>query len=168
LWASDGTGRHLCLRGIGDYSRGSSSLPSPIVKLVSACLIGINCRYDGKSALNKKCLKFFKKGELIPVCPEQLGGLPTPRKPAEIQKSGKVLTKNGKDVTKNLIKGAKESLKIAKNLKIKQAILKTKSPSCGLGLTYDGSFSGKLRKGNGVTATLLKQNGIQIITERDL
>ena len=138
------------------------------VKLVSACLIGINCRYDGKSNLNKKCLKLFKKGKLIPVCPEQLGGLPTPRKPAEIQRSGKVLTKNRKDVTKNFIKGAKETLKVTKALKIKTAVFKSKSPSCGSGLIKDGSFSGKLRKGDGITTALLKKNKIRVIAERDL
>ena len=127
------------------------------MKLVSACLIGINSRYDGKNSLNERCLKLFKKGELIPVCPEQLGGLPTPREPAEIQKNGKVKTKSGKDVTKNFVKGAKETLKIAKTLGIKEAILKSKSSSCGYGQIY-----------NGVTATLLKKNGIKIITEKEL
>jgi uncharacterized protein YbbK (DUF523 family) len=138
------------------------------MKLVSACLIGINCRYNGKSNLNKKCLKLFKKGKLIPVCPEQLGGLSIPRESAEIQKTGRVLTKKGKDVTKNFTKGARETFKIAKALKIKIAVFKAKSPSCGLGLIYDGSFSGKLRKGDGITTALLKRNGIQVITERDL
>ncbi|KKN97156.1 hypothetical protein LCGC14_0161210 [marine sediment metagenome] len=138
------------------------------VKLVSACLIGVNCRYDGKSKLDRKCLKLFKKRELMPVCPEQLGGLSIPREPAEIKKSGKVLTKNGKDVTKNFNKGAKEVLKITKNLKIREAILKSKSPSCGLGLVYDGSFSGKLIKGNGITTTLLRKNKIKVITEKEL
>lgn len=135
------------------------------MKLVSACLVGINCRYDGKSKLNQECLKLFKKGRLISVCPEQLGGLSVPREPAEIQKLGKVLTKNGEDVTKNFNKGAKETLKIARILRIKEAIFKSKSPSCGLGLVYDGSFSGKLIKGNGITTALLKKNKIQVYTE---
>lgn len=138
------------------------------MKLISACLIGIKCRYDGKSSLNWKCLELFKKGELIPVCPEQLGGLPTPREPAEIQKSGRVSTKSGKDVSENFIKGAKETLKIAKKLKIKEAIFKTRSPSCGCGTTYDGSFSGRLIPGDGVTTALLKRNGIRVITEKDI
>jgi len=138
------------------------------MKLVSACLIGINCRYDGKSNTNRKCLKLFKRGGLIPVCPEQLGGLSTPREPAEIQKSGKILTKSRKDATKNFIKGAKETLKIAKSLRVKEAILKSKSPSCSHGEIYDGNFSGKLIKGDGVTTALLKKNGIQVITEEDL
>ena len=104
----------------------------------------------------------------MPICPEQLGGLSIPREPAEIKKSGKVLTKNGKNVTKNFNKGAKEVLKITKNLKIREAILKSKSPSCGLGLVYDGSFSGKLIKGDGITTTLLRKNKIKVITEKEL
>ena len=138
------------------------------MKLVSACLIGINCRYDGKNQLNQKCLKLFKKGELIPICPEQLGGLPTPRESAEIQRNGQVLTKKGRDVTENFIWGAKQTLKIAKTLGIKEAILKSKSPSCGSGLIFDGTFSGKLIKGNGITAALLKKEGIKVITEEEL
>jgi uncharacterized protein YbbK (DUF523 family) len=138
------------------------------VKLVSACLIGIKCRYDGKSNLNKKCLGLFKKGKLIPVCPEQSGGLPTPRARSEIQKNGKILTKLGKDVTENFIKGARETLKLAKILGAKEAILKSKSPSCGCGKIYDGTFSGKLIKGDGVAAALLKKNKIMVITEADL
>lgn len=146
------------------------------MKLVSACLIGIKCRYDGKSNLNRKCLKLFKKGELIPVCPEQLGGLPTPRSPQQIQKGtgedvlkGKCKVKNkiGKNVTKKFIKGAKETLKIAKALDAKKAILKARSPSCGCGEIYDGTFSGKLIKGNGVTTALLKRNKIKVYTELD-
>lgn len=138
------------------------------MKLISACLIGINCRYDGKSSLNKKCLRLFKEGKLIPVCPEQLGGLATPREKAEIQKDGRVLTKSGKDLTKNFLKGARETLKIAKALNIKEAILKSKSPSCGSGLIYDGTFSGKLIKGDGKTAALLKKNKIRLITEKEV
>jgi len=113
-------------------------------------------------------LRLFKKGELIPVCPEQLGGLSTPREPAEIKKTGKVFTKSGKNVTKSFSKGAKQTLKIAKYLGIKKAILKTGSPSCGSGLIYDGTFSKKLIKGDGVTAFLLRRNGIKVITEENL
>jgi uncharacterized protein YbbK (DUF523 family) len=104
---------------------------------------------------------------LIPVCPEILGGLPTPREPAE-QKGKKVITKSGKDVTKYFEKGAKEVLKIAKILKIKKAILKQKSPSCGCGKIYDGTFSKRLIKGDGVTAKLLKKNGIEVFTEENI
>ena len=135
--------------------------------LCSACLLGIKCRYDGKDKLNKKVIELSKKKILIPVCPEQLGGLSTPREPAE-QKGKRVITKSGKDVTQNFKKGAKEVLKLAKLFGIKEAILKQKSPSCGFGKIYDGSFSGQLIKGNGVTAALLKRNRIKIITEEDL
>lgn len=140
------------------------------MKICSACLLGIKCRYDGKSKPNKKVLKMAKKEVLIPVCPEQLGGLPTPRETAEItgdgskvlDKKAMVITKSGKDVTKNFVKGAEEVLKLAKLLGIKEAILKQKSPSCGCGEIFDGTFSGRLIKGDGVTAALLKRNGIKI------
>ena len=137
------------------------------IKLVSACLLGINCRWDGKNRLNRKCLKLLKKGEAIPVCPEQLGGLPTPREPSE-QKGNKVISKSGKDVTENFKRGAKEVLKLAKSLNIKEAILKSKSPSCGCGTIYDGSFSGRLISGDGITAALLKKNGIKVTTEKEI
>lgn len=135
--------------------------------LVSACLLGIECRYDGKSKPNKKVLKLAKKKILIPVCPEILGGLPTPREPAE-KRGKKVITKSGKDVTKQFEKGAREVLKIAKILGIKKAILKQKSPSCGCGKIYDGSFSGRIIEGDGVTTALLKKNKIKVISEEDL
>lgn len=139
------------------------------MKIVSACLLGIKCRYDGKDKLNKKviALSKSKKEILIPVCPEQLGGLSTPREPSE-QKGKKVITKSGKEVTKNFKKGAKEVLKLAKSFKIKEAILKQKSPSCGCGKIPAGSFSGKTIKGDGVTAALLKKNGVKVVTEEDL
>ena len=135
--------------------------------LVSACLLGINCKYDGTSNKNEKVLKLAKDFILIPVCPEILGGLPTPREPAE-QKGKKVITKSGKDVTKFFQKGAKEVLKIAKIFKIKKAILKQKSPSCGCGKIYDRTFSGRLIKGDGITTKLLKKNKIKVFTEENL
>ena len=138
-----------------------------IMKLCSACLLGIKCRYDGKSKLNKKVIALSKREILIPVCPEQLGGLPTPREPSE-QKGKKVVTKLGKDVTKNFKNGAKEVLKLAKRFNIKEAILKQRSPSCGCGQIYDGTFTGTIIKGDGVTAALLKKNRIKIISEEDL
>ncbi len=134
--------------------------------LCNACLLGINCKYDGTSNKNKKVLKLAKNFILIPVCPEILGGLPIPREPSE-RKGKKVITKSGKDVTKYFEKGAREVLKICKILKIKKAILKQKSPSCGCGKIYDGTFSGKLIKGDGVTAKLLKKNKIKVFTEED-
>jgi uncharacterized protein YbbK (DUF523 family) len=135
--------------------------------LVSACLLGINCKYDGTSNKNEKILKLARNFILIPVCPEILGGLPIPREPAE-QKGKRVITRSGKDVTEYFEKGAKKVLKIAKILKIKKAILKQKSPSCGCGKIYDGTFSGKLIKGDGVTAKLLKKNGIKVFTEENI
>lgn len=134
--------------------------------LCSACLLGIKCRYDNKTKPNKKIIKLAKKEILIPICPEQLGGLPTPREPAE-QKGKKVITNSGKDVTKNFKKGAREVLKIAKILGVKKAILKQKSPSCGCGQIYDGTFSGKIIKGDGITTSLLKKNSIEVISEED-
>lgn len=146
------------------------------MKLCSACLLGINCRYDGQNKLNQKIIELAKKELLIPVCPEQLGGLSTPREGPEITGDGsevldgkaKVITKTGKDVTENFIRGAKETLELAILLNIKEAILKQKSPSCGCGKIYDGTFSGNLIKGDGVTTALLKRNKIKTISEKDL
>ncbi|MEM1589322.1 MAG: DUF523 domain-containing protein [Candidatus Bathyarchaeia archaeon] len=137
------------------------------MKLCSACLLGVKCRYNGKSAFNKRVVALLKSEVLIPVCPEQLGGLPTPREPAEIVGS-KVITRSGTDVTQNFVRGAEETLKIAKLFNIKEAILKQGSPSCGFGRIYNGTFSGKTIKGEGITAALLRKNGIKIITEEDL
>lgn len=137
------------------------------MKLCSACLLGVRCRYDGKDALNKKVIMLLKTETLIPVCPEQLGGLPTPREPAEIR-GGRVITRSGKDVTENFKRGAEETLKIAKLFGIKEAVLKQRSPSCGCGRIYDGTFSGKIIEGDGVTTTLLKKHGIMVVTEENL
>jgi uncharacterized protein YbbK (DUF523 family) len=140
--------------------------------IVSACLAGINCKYNGGNNLNNEILKLVKEGKAILVCPEQLGGLPTPRLPSEIifseKDNLKVIDIEGKDVTEKFIKGANETLKIAKDVKAKAAILKSRSPSCGYGYIYDGTFSGKLKKGNGVTADLLKKHGIKVYTEENL
>ncbi|MFH1364828.1 MAG: DUF523 domain-containing protein, partial [Candidatus Aenigmatarchaeota archaeon] len=111
------------------------------MKLVSACLAGINCKYNGSSKPKEKIIEMVKNGEAIPVCPEQLGGLTTPRETAE-QKNERVFTKDGKDVTTEFVKGANEGLKIAILAGCKEAILKARSPSCGSGKVYDGSFSG--------------------------
>ena len=137
------------------------------MKLCSACLLGIKCRYDGKSKTDQKAVKLSKKEILIPVCPEQLGGLPTPRAPAE-QKGRRVFTESGKDVTKEFETGAEQVLKLAKLYGIKEAILKQRSPSCGSGQIYDGTFSGKILKGDGVAVALLKRNGIKVSSEEDL
>ena len=132
--------------------------------LVSACLMGVCCRYDQKSVPDGLVIALRNKHQLIPVCPEQLGGLSTPRCPAEI-KDGRVVTKEGKDVTANYELGAEMALKIAKDLGCRAAILKERSPSCGCGEIYDGSFSGNKIVGNGVTAKLLIQNGICVVGE---
>jgi len=152
------------------------------VKLVSACLIGVNCRYNGENKLSDEVMKLLEDGELIPICPEQLGGLPTPREPSGILNGSgedvidgksKVYNAKGEDVTENFIKGACEALKLARSYKIKDAILKQQSPSCGCGETQqmkyeNGKYINCPIKGDGVTAALLKRNNIRIATEEDL
>lgn len=135
--------------------------------LVSACLLGCPCRYDGMSKPCEATLSLVGKYNLIPVCPEILGGLPTPREASEISGGG-VFAKSGADNTEYFLKGARETLRLAKIFGCKAAILKAKSPSCGSGFVYDGSFSGKLVPGNGITAGLLIENGIKIYTENDI
>ena len=132
--------------------------------LVSACLLGVNCRYNDSGYLINEMNKLKDRHHLIPVCPEIYGGLTTPRDPAE-QRNGRVITKSGLDVTSAFEKGAEEVLKLAKFYDCKLAILKERSPSCGYGQVYDGSFSNSLIDGNGVLADLLHRNGIQIIGE---
>ena len=135
--------------------------------LVSACLAGIPCRYNGESKLNKDVKQLIKDGEALFVCPEQLGGLTTPRPPAEIIK-GRVIDKDGSDVTKEFLKGAEITLEPARMYKCKKAILKARSPSCGKGKIYDGTFTGTLIEGNGITAEILVKNGIKVIDEDDI
>jgi uncharacterized protein YbbK (DUF523 family) len=137
------------------------------MKMVRACLAGINCRWDGESKPCQKVVALVAQGKAIPFCPEQLGGLPTPRMPAE-QKGDKVFTKEGKDVTSEFEIGAEEALKIAKIANCTEAILKSKSPSCGSGKVYDGTFSGQLIDGDGVTAKLFKKNKIKVFTENEI
>jgi len=144
--------------------------------LISGCLIGINCKYNGSNNKNREIVELVKKGLAVPFCPEQLGGLSTPRYASEIQQGSgedvlegraRVINQIGQDVTENFKRGAEEALKLAKILGTKFAILKSKSPSCGYGKIYDGSFSGVLVNGNGVTAALFLKNGIKVITEKD-
>ncbi len=135
------------------------------MKLCSACLLGVNCKYNGKNNANRKVIALSKKEVLIPVCPEQLGGLSTPREPMELR-NGKAITVSEKDVTKQLRKGAFETLKIAKMYNVKEAILKARSPSCGFGELK--LMTGKVVKGNGFTADLLNKKGIKIVSEEDL
>ena len=132
--------------------------------LVSACLLGVSCRYDAKSKPNENVIGLIKKYNLIPVCPEILGGLPTPRVPSE-RKGNKVVSKCSDDVTKHFVHGAEETLRLANMYGCKKAVLKEKSPSCGFGKIYDGTFSGKLINGNGVAADLLSAAGIAVFGE---
>ena len=132
--------------------------------LVSACLLGVSCRYDAKSKPNENVIGLIKKYNLIPVCPETLGGMATPRLPSE-RKDNKVVSKCGDDVTKQFIHCAEEALRLAKLYGCKKAVLKEKSPSCGFGKIYDGTFSGKLINGNGVAADLLSAAGIAVFGE---
>ncbi len=140
--------------------------------IVSACLIGEKCRYDGSNCSDEKLKKMYEKGKLGAVCPECDAGLGTPRSPMEIaggdgadvlEGRARVVSKDGGDLTQEFIEGAKAALEAAKKHGAKRAYLKTCSPSCGCGRVYDGSFSGTLRKGDGVTAAMLKKNGIMVI-----
>ena len=135
--------------------------------LVSACLLGCPCRYDGKSKPNDAVLALMSQYTLIPICPEQMGGLATPRIPAE-RKDGGVFTENGGDVTGQYCRGAEEALRLARLYGCKYAILKERSPSCGSGQIYDGSFSHTLISGDGVTAQLLKESGITVLGESEV
>ena len=132
--------------------------------IISACLAGIPCRYDGNACPIDLSGEHLKDIQLIPVCPEVLGGLKTPRIPNEIRE-GRVYDRDGRDVTEYFRKGAEETLRIAKEQHVTCALLKQKSPSCGYGLIYDGTFDGRLIPGKGITAGLLEENGIRIITE---
>ena len=135
--------------------------------LVSACLLGVMCRYDGQSRPDEKVLTLLKNHVLVPVCPEQLGGLSTPRCPCEIQ-GDRVMSRDGDDRTAEYEKGAQEALRLCRLFSCEAAVLKAKSPSCGLGCVYDGTFSGTLRPGDGVTAGLLKNSGVPVYTEKNL
>ncbi len=135
--------------------------------LVSACLLGVDCRYCGTGLHNEAVSKLRNNHNLIPVCPEQLGGLTTPRIPVEL-KGGKAIDKENNDVTKQFQKGAEEALKIARLLDCTTAILKSNSPSCGYGKIYDGTFEGILIDGNGITAAKLAENDIKVMTEKEI
>lgn len=135
--------------------------------LISACLLGVNCRYSGDGTFIKEAEELKKKYHLIPVCPEILGGMKTPREPAEI-KEGKVISRMGEDVTPYFERGAREVLHLAKFFDCKYAILKERSPSCGRGEIYDGTFSGVTIEGNGVLAELLEKNGILVVGESEI
>lgn len=135
--------------------------------LVSACLLGENCKYDGMNNYNNKVIEFIRGHKVIAVCPEVLGGLSVPRKPAEIV-DGMIMTEEGISVNKEFHEGAALALRWALNGKIDMAILQSRSPSCGVNQIYDGTFSGKLIEGQGVFAEMLKRAGIKVIDAEDL
>ena len=135
--------------------------------LVSACLLGENCKYSGGNNLCPGLSALKECYTLIPVCPEQLGGLPTPRPPVECR-GARVINKEGVDVTAQFQRGAEEALNIGRYFGCKAAILKTRSPSCGCGEIYDGSFTGTRLPGDGVTARRLKEAGYTLYSEEDL
>jgi len=134
--------------------------------LVSACLLGENCRYDGRSQFCAKVMRLAERYEFIPVCPEVLGGMTTPRPPSEIL-GDRVISIDGRDVTAQFQLGAGRTLELARKAGAVKALLKSGSPSCGRGLVHDGFFSGKMVPGNGVTTALLEKNGIAVYTELD-
>lgn len=135
--------------------------------MVSACLLGENCKYNGGNNKNEKVLEFIKGHEVIPVCPEVMGGLPTPRGPSEIRE-GIVVNKEGVLVDKEFRKGAEEAYETAVKEKVDLVLLKAKSPSCGPKQIYDGTFSKKLIDGQGIFASMIHQAGFQYMDEEDL
>jgi len=147
------------------------------MKLVSACLIGVNCNYKGENRLNQRLFEEFIKGELYPVCPEVLGGLTIPRYAAEIKNGtgsdvlrnmAKVFDSTDNDVTYQFITGAYKVLEIARIIGVGEAVLKARSPSCGCGKIYDGSFSQILIDGDGVTTALLKKYNLRVINDEEI
>ena len=147
------------------------------MKLISACLLGVKCRWNGEDNKNDRAIELLKKETVIPVCPEQLGGLSTPRPRQEIlggtgkevlEKKAEVITEEEEDVTAKFIKGAEETLKMARLYGAKEFIGKSLSPSCSCSKIYDGTHSGKVMDGRGVTAELLLKNGIKLRRDEDL
>jgi uncharacterized protein YbbK (DUF523 family) len=145
--------------------------------IVSACLAGINCTHKKSNNLNRYIRRLVDAGAALPVCPEELGGLPTPRESAEITvgdgrdvllAGSRLLTRSGRDVTKNYIAGAKAALGIARRCRARLAVLKANSPSCGSRRIYDGTFTRTLKAGVGVTAALFLKNGILVVDDRCL
>ena len=135
--------------------------------LISRCLLGESCTYRGDSNFCEKAIALGEKYALIPVCPEMDGGLPAPRDPAE-RIGDKVISKTGRDVTAEYKKGAEIALKAALENNVKLAVMKARSPSCGSGVIYDGTFTGTRICGDGVAAEILKKHGIKVITEEDI
>ena len=160
-----------------DSSPGNPQIPPDGPVLVSACLAGRACRFDGSSNPDDEVARLVAEGRAVLVCPEVDGGLGTPRPAAEIaggdgrdvlDGTARVLTQRGDDVTDAYVKGARRALRAAQEAGARAAILKARSPSCGKGAVYDGSFSRTLRDGNGVTAALLMGNGIDVVTDEEI
>lgn len=135
--------------------------------LVSACLMGINCKYSGGNNFSEKLAAYADKCEMIPVCPEILGGLPVPRIPCEIT-DGEVCRKDGVSCDREYRLGARKALEIAKRKQVGFAVLQPRSPSCGVHQVYDGTFSGTLKDGQGVFARLMTENGFRILEPDEL
>ena len=148
----------------------------PPVLLMSACLCGVECRLDGRHGLRPQVVALRDRFRLVPVCPEQLGGLPTPRPAAEVsggagaevlRGEARVLAGNGEDVTEAFVRGARQVVAIAALVGAAGAVLKARSPSCGVGEVYDGTFSHTVREGSGVAAAALRNLGLAVWTEED-
>lgn len=146
------------------------------MRVISACLCGINCKYNGDNNRHEEFMKELREGQVLPLCPEQLGGLTTPRSACEIDGGSgedvlagqaRVINAAGEDVTEFFVKGAQECLAVMRKAGIDEAVLQRRSPSCGVGKIYDGSFSGHLIAGDGVTAALLRQHGIKVWNDED-
>jgi uncharacterized protein YbbK (DUF523 family) len=152
----DGTGRDSADRGSHD------------ALLVSACLLGVRCNHEGADNRSEAVVALGATHRLVPVCPETAGGLPTPRTRAERGDDGRVRTEDGTDVTASFERGAAHSVRLALAVGAQRAVLKARSPSCGCGRVYDGSFSKTLVDGDGVTAERLKEAGLDVVTEESL
>ena len=144
--------------------------------MLSACLAGVNCVYDGSHKKHRVFEAMAQSGDVLLFCPEVLGGLKIPHPPSEIidgdgstvlRGDGRVVSRDGQDVTVFFLKGAQKALALAKKRGIKMAVMKARSPSCGCGEVYDGTFSRKLVEGFGVTAALLKENGIEVMSDEE-
>lgn len=140
--------------------------------IVSACLAGVKCRYDGNDSRMDQVVEMVRRGIALPLCPEMLGGLPSPRACCEIitNEEGKerVITEEGEDLTDLFLSGAEKACEIAGIIGARSAILKFRSPSCGYGIIYDGTFTGARKEGKGIAASMLEKSGIRIITENQV
>ena len=153
------------------------SQPSKFKFLISACLAGFNCKYNGKNNLNPKIRDLFDRGSSLAVCPEVMGGLLTPRPPAEIiggdgaavlRKKAKVINAIGKDVTKECLRGSTAVVRLAKRYGVRKAILKSNSPCCGTDRIYDGTFTCSLKPGKGILAAALIKSGVKVCSDKNV